>query len=330
MQTFRTIHVGLGNRGADILKWMLSLPEPMFFPEALVDPSLETLFSLAKTAEVPLSRCFENLSSALAAHEAPVVVICSPAKVHYQQVMESLRAGRHVWVEKPVTYDLRQAQEIAQEARKRNLVVVVGNQYRHNPMERWVRECVRSQTYGRLACFSYEHYRHRPDPLLARGAYPALWEQGVHGLDSILAVMGKLPERVMALHTKPAWSQYNNPTFSSVQMKFGEVLVHYAVSFDSPTRRRLWRLDFEHATVEVDEDIRILRPEGEVEKVTVPAHPRGLNEEQQTLVEFYQQITQGSEAETSINRNLMTIALVDAAIRSFETGSAVSPTLEEK
>jgi predicted dehydrogenase len=330
MKTFATIHVGLGNRGADILKWMLSLPEPMFFPEALVDPSPEALAAVAKAAEIPPPRCFENLASALAAQEAPVAVICSPAKVHYQQVMEALRAGRHVWVEKPVTYDLRQAQEIAREARKRNLVVVVGNQYRHNPAERWVRACVRSQTYGRLAFFSYEHYRHRPDPLLARGAYPALWEQGVHGLDSILSVMGKLPERVMALHTKPAWSQYNGPTFSSVQMKFGEVLVHYAVSFDSPTRRRLWRLDFEYATVEVDEDVRVLRPEGKIEKITVSSHPRGLNEEQQTLVEFYQQITQGIEAETSIHKNLMTIALVDAAIRSFETGCAISPAIEEK
>lgn len=59
------------------------------------------------------------------------VVVTSPATVHFNVAERALSAGRHVFVEKPITLDVEQADALISSARAQGLVLQVGHQERY-------------------------------------------------------------------------------------------------------------------------------------------------------------------------------------------------------
>lgn len=59
-----------------------------------------------------------------------MVSICTPATCHYRDAKMMLEAGIHVLVEKPISINLREAQELIDIAKDKNLVFTVGHQER--------------------------------------------------------------------------------------------------------------------------------------------------------------------------------------------------------
>jgi predicted dehydrogenase len=58
-----------------------------------------------------------------------VVVIASPDHWHHAQTMEALRRGKDVYLEKPMTYTVAEAKEIAETVKATGRVLQVGSQY---------------------------------------------------------------------------------------------------------------------------------------------------------------------------------------------------------
>ncbi len=58
-----------------------------------------------------------------------VVVIASPDHWHHLQTMEALRSGKDVYLEKPMTYTVEEAREIAEAVEASGRVLQVGSQY---------------------------------------------------------------------------------------------------------------------------------------------------------------------------------------------------------
>jgi len=61
--------------------------------------------------------------------DVDVVVIASPDHWHYAQAMEALRNGKDVYLEKPMTYTVDEAKEIADAVKASGRVLQVGSQY---------------------------------------------------------------------------------------------------------------------------------------------------------------------------------------------------------
>jgi predicted dehydrogenase len=61
--------------------------------------------------------------------DVDVVVIASPDHWHHAQTMEALRQGKDVYLEKPMTYTVDEAKEIADAVRASGRVLQVGSQY---------------------------------------------------------------------------------------------------------------------------------------------------------------------------------------------------------
>jgi predicted dehydrogenase len=59
-----------------------------------------------------------------------MVSICTPATCHYRDAKMMLEAGIHVLVEKPISINLREAEELIRIAKDKNLVLTVGHQER--------------------------------------------------------------------------------------------------------------------------------------------------------------------------------------------------------
>lgn len=62
-----------------------------------------------------------------------VVDVVTPTPLHYELVKQALEAGKHVFVEKPLTETVEQGRKLIELARERGLLVQVGHVERFNP-----------------------------------------------------------------------------------------------------------------------------------------------------------------------------------------------------
>ena len=328
MSSIPFIQVGVGNRGATILQDLLDRYQQQFRPVALVDIVPQFLDAAQSQHQLKSVPTYGNLGEALESHqEAEAVFIVTPAQYHTALIQESLDADKHVWTEKPLTYNFAEARELANLAAARDRSVVIGNQYQYNPLERQLQHLVQSGRYGHPFLLTYIHHRHRPQMRAFTGDYPALWEQGVHSLDSILAILGQPAlKSVYALGQRPPHSNYNHDTITNSLSEFeGGIQVYLLVTFDS--QRTDWeirvectgaalRLNPRQGPIEVIVDEQVIETFGPLQSID-PAI-------QDPYAAFHTAITTGRSVPTSIDINLNTIRWIDATVRSGQSALPVT------
>jgi scyllo-inositol 2-dehydrogenase (NAD+) len=77
------------------------------------------------------------------------IISATPETTHYPMARDALAAGKHVFLEKPMAIELREADELMTLARQRNLKFTIGYSQRFNPKQAYVRKCVMDGTLGR-------------------------------------------------------------------------------------------------------------------------------------------------------------------------------------
>ena len=92
------------------------------------DPNDENAAALSQIMDV---KRFENLDELLAAVE--VVDIVTPTITHYELAKRCIEAGKHVFIEKPITETPQQAAELLELQKKHGVKVQVGHVERFNP-----------------------------------------------------------------------------------------------------------------------------------------------------------------------------------------------------
>lgn len=123
VETLRGGVIGAGVFGGHHARKYASLPGVAL--SAVLDPHPERAAALA----MPLGgRAFTELDAFLAAVD--VVTIASPAPHHAEQALAALKAGKHVYIEKPIATSVADAEAIRTEAAARNLIVACGHQER--------------------------------------------------------------------------------------------------------------------------------------------------------------------------------------------------------
>ncbi|MBI3665060.1 MAG: Gfo/Idh/MocA family oxidoreductase [Acidobacteria bacterium] len=139
--------IGLGRMGRASLKVVLGMPECQVV--ALCDvykPNLELAQAMA-----PEARVYKDFRDLLAAGDIDVVDISTPDHWHAYMTVEACKAGKDVYVEKPICVALEEGRIMVQAARKYSRVVQVGTQQRSGPHFARAREIVRSGRLGKIS-----------------------------------------------------------------------------------------------------------------------------------------------------------------------------------
>lgn len=82
------------------------------------------------------------------------VVIATPPATHYPIAMEALKYDKHIFIEKPMTLKVEEAEEIVKVAKRKNLKVMVGHTFLYTAEVRKIKEIVDS---GELGDIKYIH-----------------------------------------------------------------------------------------------------------------------------------------------------------------------------
>ncbi len=76
--------------------------------------------------------------------DVEVIIVCTPPNLHREMVISALRAGKHVLCEKPLALNVKEAQEMMDEAKKNDRKLKCGFNLRHHPAiaqaKKWVDE----------------------------------------------------------------------------------------------------------------------------------------------------------------------------------------------
>ena len=138
-----------------------------------------------------------DYKEALADTEVDAVFVLTPNYQHYTITMDSLRAGKHVFCEKPITVNYALSCEMANEAEKQGKILNIGVCNRYNKSVEMLYDWVKEGKFGKIyhVNCSFRSFRSIPGlggpfttKALSGGGVLIDW--GVHFLDLILYVLG--------------------------------------------------------------------------------------------------------------------------------------------
>lgn len=129
--------------------------------------------------------------------EVEAVFVLTPNYAHYTITMDALRAGKHVFCEKPITVNYKLSCEMAQEAEKQNRMLNIGVCNRYHKSVEMLEEMNREGKFGNIYHVYCSFRSHRSIPGLggafttkAQSGGGVLIDWGVHYLDLILYILG--------------------------------------------------------------------------------------------------------------------------------------------
>ena len=93
-------------------------------------------------ANFPRTQAVESRDVVLNDAEVDAVIIATPAETHFSLAMEALRAGKHVFVEKPLATKASEVDELEKCAQAQKLVVMVGHTFIYNSAVRYVKSLI--------------------------------------------------------------------------------------------------------------------------------------------------------------------------------------------
>ena len=262
-----------------------------------------------------------TLADALEAGGWQAAIVASPPHEHVDHTIGCLDSGLAVLVEKPLALSLEAAARIAQASSGHGIPVTVGQNFRFLRRELAVREALDSGV-GRPLGASIVSARSAAVamPHLASIPHGPLWDIGVHHLDALRVRLGAPPEQVSMSVTRLAGDRQRY----DVQLGWsGGPSVVYQHSEGAPGYYHSEWIECEHRAIQVDDqDVSLLFPSQRPRRVRVP---RGPDPEQAVLDRFLESLGTGDAGQLGAADNLLTVAMLEAAMRSEELGRPVMP-----
>lgn len=122
------------------------------------------------------------------------VIIATPTQTHYGLVKDAILKGKHVFVEKPLAFSVKEAEELVELAYKHKRILMVGHTFEFNPAVVKLREYISN---GDLGVIHYITSR-RINLGIVREDINALWNLAPHDISILIYLLGKMPSKVKA------------------------------------------------------------------------------------------------------------------------------------
>ena len=174
--------LGCGYWGPNLLRNFSALPDCSV--RYLVDPSDDRRRFV--TREFPRTQAVAEVEKALDDPEVTAVIVATPAGTHFDLACRVLRAGKHVFVEKPLATTVRQVDELAALAAERKLIVMAGHTFLYNAAVRYVKKLIDGGELGEMRYI----YSQRLNLGRIRSDIDALWNFAPHDIAIIQYWLG--------------------------------------------------------------------------------------------------------------------------------------------
>jgi len=176
-------------------------------PEVRLEMLCDTPVAQAeeRAAQFGFARATEDWQALVTDPAVDVVSITTPNHLHRAMALAALKAGKHVWCEKPMALTLAEAEEMADAAEAAGVVTVVGYNYIKNPAFLHAKAMIEAGRIGRVVHargWVDEDYQADPDlpwswrAKLADAGLGTLGDLGCHLVSMVVGLCGPIESLV--------------------------------------------------------------------------------------------------------------------------------------
>lgn len=161
------------------------------------------------------------------------IAIASPAVFHTEHATKFLNANKHVFVEKPLALNMKDAQQLTSLANEKKRILMVGHILQYHPVFIKLKEMVNEGHIGKLQYV----YSHRLNVGKVRTEENVLWSFAPHDLTMILGLVQNPVDKVFA--TGANCLDPSNSDIVNVHIDFdNKVKAHVFVSWLNPFKEQ--------------------------------------------------------------------------------------------
>jgi predicted dehydrogenase len=228
----RTAIVGLGKFAHDMAKACRATDRIEL--AACYSRTPATVQAFAEAHGTTAAPSFETL---LADPRIEAVLLVTPNCIHCEQTIAAARAGKHVFVEKPLCNRLDEADRMVEACAQAGVLLAVGHQERRHSPYRYIKDCIQRGLLGRIHAFEANHCGN----LLAvwpeddwrfktHGGGGPILHKGTHKIDILNYLFGEA-EAVATLGTPLAFNPAMDATTVSTLRFSGGILGSLSTGF---------------------------------------------------------------------------------------------------
>ncbi|MCS7265955.1 MAG: Gfo/Idh/MocA family oxidoreductase [Armatimonadetes bacterium] len=329
--------IGCGRIAYAHLRGYKNLPE-LFSVVACCDINLQAAKALAQELNSDVA-IFDNYRSLLEHQDVDIVDITLPHSEHAPAVIESVNAGKHVLVEKPMATNLRDACQMVYAAQQKSVTLMVAQTKRYSEIYRKMKSLIVDGAIGEPI-----YIRAGVDSLLSELRSSTNWllkksiagggvimSNGVHLIDLLRWLVGEVNAVYALTRQSPLNPTMDCEDVASCLLEFeneaiGDLACLYAAKASPWSNAVIWGefvliYGTEGILHNIGDEIRLISgPERKLQIFN------GFNDDpfQTELEHFHFCVLNGCEPLSSGRDNLNTIALIEAIYLSAEKQSRIT------
>jgi predicted dehydrogenase len=144
--------VGAGYWGKNLLRTFGKLPTARVAEICDLDPKLLE----AAKKDHPDARTGSDLAAMLARPDLDAILVATPPSRHHAMALDALRAGKHVWVEKPLALTAPEGRELVDAADAAGKTLFVDETFLYDPLVREMKRVIDAGELGDVFHLSFE------------------------------------------------------------------------------------------------------------------------------------------------------------------------------
>ncbi|MFF0264998.1 Gfo/Idh/MocA family protein [Kribbella sp. NPDC004536] len=317
-EPLRLVQAGAGGMGRAWLRTIAANPSVQLV--GLVDLDVEVARAAADEhgyPDVPVATSIDEL-----AVEFEALIDVTVPVAHPKVSVEALLSGVPVLCEKPLAETVRECLQMAAASEVSGKLLMVSQSRRYfRAVDAFQRQIAELGPIGTLACEFYKapHF----SGFRERMAEPLLVDMAIHQFDLSRKLIGSEPVSVYCDSYNPSWSWFDGNAAASAIFTYADgTRFTFAGSWCAPgletSWNGRWRASTPGGTATWD---------GDNAPVAEPEVPAPLGDEPEeiagSLVEFVNAVRTGTTPQSEVHSNVVSLAMVEAAVRSANTGAPV-------
>jgi predicted dehydrogenase len=161
------------------------------------------------------------------------IAVATPVSTHFELGMAALKAGKHLWIEKPMTETSLQARRLVDEAEKRGRVLIVDHTFIYTGAVRKMAELIKEDDFGDVLYYDST----RINLGLFQRDVSVISDLAVHDFSILDYILGEQPAAVSAVGTNHFQGTPENLSYLTLFYDSG-IIAHVNVNWLAPVKMR--------------------------------------------------------------------------------------------
>jgi predicted dehydrogenase len=221
--------VGLGYWGPNLVRNLNELAEADL--ACVCDMREESLAAIGR--RYPATATTTRYEDVLEDPTIDMVLIATPVSTHFRLAADALRAGKHVFVEKPLAASSAEVIDLMALADERDLVLMPGHTFLYSPPVNMIRSIIEEGALGDIYFVSMSRVNlglHQSDVSVA-------WDLGPHDFSILRYWLGQSPSSASALSRGCIIPDIPDVAFVNLEFPAGTI-AHVELSWLAPSKLR--------------------------------------------------------------------------------------------